>query len=299
MAADSQYLERFDHNHSQTPLHTRLDLLHPHQLKSVECLFVRASFHRRIFKKTIFAARSSGHDLCLVDAVAGGGGLIALPAYLIAGVPAHLALGTNKLSSAMGTVVSAFRLWRAGFLNIRKSLPAIVCSLLGSAAGAHLALLVPERVFELILVGLLPIAAFFVLSKRAVMSNDEGIITARKQLVILCIASLICGAYDGFYGPGAGTFMLLAFTLWAKMGVRSASGTMKAVNLASNIAAFATFALSGEVIWLLGLTAGIFGIAGHYIGAGLVLQNGTKIVRPIIGAVLAVLFVKTAWELLS
>lgn len=131
------------------------------------------------------------------------------------------------------------------------------------------------------------------------MSNDEGIITARKQLVILCIASLICGAYDGFYGPGAGTFMLLAFTLWAKMGVRSASGTMKAVNLASNIAAFATFALSGEVIWLLGLTAGIFGIAGHYIGAGLVLQNGTKIVRPIIGVVLAVLFVKTAWELLS
>ena len=199
----------------------------------------------------------------------------------------------------MGTVVSAFRLWRAGFLNIRKSLPAIVCSLLGSAAGAHLALLVPERVFELILVGLLPIAAFFVLSKRAVMSNDEGIITAREQLVILCISSLICGVYDGFYGPGAGTFMLLAFTLWAKMGVRSASGTMKAVNLASNIAAFATFALSGEVIWLLGLTAGIFGIAGHYIGAGLVLQNGTKIVRPIIGAVLAVLFVKTAWELLS
>lgn len=139
----------------------------------------------------------------LVDAVAGGGGLIALPAYLIAGVPAHLALGTNKLSSAMGTVVSAFRLWRAGFLNIRKSLPAIVCSLLGSAAGAHLALLVPERVFELILVGLLPIAAFFVLSKRAVMSNDEGIITARKQLVILCISSLICGAYAmmGSTGP--------------------------------------------------------------------------------------------------
>lgn len=96
----------------------------------------------------------------LVDAVAGGGGLIALPAYLIAGVPAHLALGTNKLSSAMGTVVSAFRLWRAGFLNIRKSLPAIVCSLLGSAAGAHLALLVPERVFELILVGLLPFLCF-------------------------------------------------------------------------------------------------------------------------------------------
>ena len=190
----------------------------------------------------------------------------------------------------MGTVVSAFRLWRGG-ISQYPQIPAGHCVFaFGQCCRCASALLVPERVFELILVGLLPIAAFFVLSKRAVMSNDEGIITARKQLVILCISSLICGVYDGFYGPGAGTFMLLAFTLWAKMGVRSASGTMKAVNLASNIAAFATFALSGEVIWLLGLTAGIFGIAGHYIGAGLVLQNGTKIVRPIIGAVLAVLF---------
>ena len=109
----------------------------------------------------------------------------------------------------------------------------------------------------------------------------KGLSLRESSLSFSASRLLICGAYDGFYGPGAGTFMLLAFTLWAKMGVRSASGTMKAVNLASNIAAFATFALSGEVIWLLGLTAGIFGIAGHYIGAGLVLQKrAPKIVRP-------------------
>ena len=235
----------------------------------------------------------------LVDAVAGGGGLITLPAFLIAGVPGHLALGTNKLSSAMGTIVSTYRLWRAGFLNIRKSLPAIVCSLTGSVVGANLALLVPERVFGLLLVGLLPFAAFFVLSKRTTLSNEDGDIAPKKQLAILCASSVACGAYDGFYGPGAGTFMLLAFAFWAKMGVRSAAGTMKAVNLASNSAAFVTFAVSGEVIWLLGITAGLFGIAGHYIGAGLVLKNGTKIVRPIIGVVLSVLFIKTAWELFA
>ena len=111
--------------------------------------------------------------------------------------------------------------------------------------------------------------------------------------------SLLCGAYDGFYGPGAGTFMLLSYTILARMGVREASGQMKAVNLSSNLAAFATFALSGEVIWALGLIAGCFSIAGHYIGAGLVLKNGTKIVRPIIAVVLSILFVKTAWELLA
>ena len=119
------------------------------------------------------------------------------------------------------------------------------------------------------------------------------------RLAIAAAMSLLCGAYDGLYGPGAGTFMLLSYTILARMGVREASGQMKAVNLSSNLAAFATFALSGEVIWALGLIAGCFSIAGHYIGAGLVLKNGTKIVRPIIAVVLSILFVKTAWELLA
>lgn len=234
----------------------------------------------------------------LVDAVAGGGGLIALPAYLLAGVPAHMALGTNKCSSCLGTVVSAFRLWRAGYLHVGAALPAVACAFLGSIAGAKAALLVPEHVFQILLVVMLPFAAFFVFRKKAIPAEREPM-DERRRMMIIALSALVCGAYDGFYGPGAGTFMLLAFTFWGRLGVKEASGEMKAVNLASNTAAFVTFAVTGEVIWALGLTAALFGIAGHYIGAGLVIKNGTRIVRPIIAVVLAILFVKTGWELLA
>ena len=169
----------------------------------------------------------------LVDAIAGGGGLITLPAFLIAGVPAHMALGSNKLASMIGTSVSTFRLWRAGFLKVREALPAVFCAFIGSAVGARIALLVPEEVFRYILIVLLPFAAIVVFRKSAIPAEGEEM-EKSKRLVIVAAMSLLCGAYDG-----------------------------------------------------------------HYIGAGLVLKNGTKIVRPIIAVVLSILFVKTAWELLS
>ena len=107
------------------------------------------------------------------------------------------------------------------------------------------------------------------------------------------------GAYDGFYGPGAGTFLLISFTAFAGLDVRSAAGQMKVANLACGLAALATFAAAGEVDWMLGLVAGMFGIAGHYIGASLVVKNGAKVVRPIIVCVLCLLFVKTLWDYLG
>lgn len=234
----------------------------------------------------------------LVDAIAGGGGLITLPAYLLAGVPPHLAIGTNKLSSCLGMGVSTFRLWRAGFLNVRAALPAIAWAFVGSVIGAKLALMVPEDIFKLILVVMLPIAACIVFRKSALTPTTEEM-PKRKRLLIIGIASLVCGLYDGFYGPGAGTFMLIAYTLFARVGVRDASGLMKAVNLSSGVAALVTFALAGEVWWIVGFAAGVFSVTGHYIGAGLVLKAGTKIVRPIIAVVLAILFVKTALDFLA
>ena len=120
-----------------------------------------------------------------------------------------------------------------------------------------------------------------------------------RRIVMLVAVSAICGIYDGFYGPGAGTFMLIGFSLFAGLDVRNAGGEMKAVNLASGTAALVTFAASGEVLWVLGAAAALFSIAGHYIGAGLVIKNGSRIVRPIIFIVLVVLFVQTAWDIAS
>ena len=114
----------------------------------------------------------------VIDAVAGGGGLITLPAYLMAGVPAHLALGTSKLSSTMGMAASAWRLYRGGFTDLRLSVAPVAAAFAGSFLGARLALLVPEGVFELLLVGMLPFAAVFVLGKKTFPENPEPIARA-------------------------------------------------------------------------------------------------------------------------
>ncbi|MDR0925430.1 MAG: TSUP family transporter, partial [Hungatella sp.] len=113
-----------------------------------------------------------------------------------------------------------------------------------------------------------------------------------KLFLISICAALVIGGYDGFYGPGTGTFLLLILTGLAKMDVRSASGTTKVINLSSNIAALATFLINGKVLIPLGLASGLFCIAGHYIGSGLVVKNGLKIVRPVVLVVLLCLFVK-------
>jgi uncharacterized membrane protein YfcA len=229
----------------------------------------------------------------LVDSIAGGGGLISLPAYLLAGLPPHFAIGTNKLSSAFGTAVSAVRFCRNKYVDWKTAIPSVFLALIGSALGANLALLLEEKVMKYVLVVILPIVAFYVLrSRRIKAKTSEDEVPRRKVYLIVCLASLLVGAYDGFYGPGTGTFLILIYTGFAGMDIKIASGNTKLVNLASNIAALVTFLMNGKIIFLLGITAAFFGIAGNYIGSGLVMKNGQKIIRPIIMIVLTLLFVK-------
>ena len=149
----------------------------------------------------------------------------------------------------------------------------------------------------MIMVFALPVVAFFVLRKRALDVPADATISTKKQIAIIAISSFFIGMYDGFYGPGTGTFMLLAFTAAAKLPVREANGEVKCANLASNVAALVTFAANGTVWWGLGLIASAFAIAGSYVGSGLVVKNGAKVVRPIMLVVLALLFVKVLYDL--
>ena len=119
-----------------------------------------------------------------------------------------------------------------------------------------------------------------------------GVISDKKVFAICVLAAFFVGGYDGFYGPGTGTFLILILTGAAGLDTRSASAQTKVINLASNIAALATFIFTGNVFYPLGLTAGVCSIAGHYIGAGMVAHDGQKVVRPVVLLVLAVLFVK-------
>ena len=157
-------------------------------------------------------------------------------------------------------------------------------ALLGSFVGAHLALTASDKLLKWMLIPILPIVAFYVLKKKNLEEDIQTDISRRKQWLLCAACSLAVGCYDGFYGPGTGTFLLILYTGVAKLPVSKASGTMKLANLSSNVMALAVI--------LLGLAASAFSIAGHYVGSGMVMKNGSKIVRPIILVVLALLFIK-------
>lgn len=232
-----------------------------------------------------------------VDAIAGGGGLISLPAYLLAGVPMHQAIATNKLSSATGTTISTIRYCRNTKVDWSIAGPAIVLSLIGSSIGAKLTMMMPESVLKIVLLVVLPVTAVFVFRKNALVEKQSGSVSHRRMLLITWIAALAIGCYDGFYGPGTGTFLLLVMVGLAKMDMMQAAANTKLINLASNISALAAFLIGGKVVLTLGLAASVFSIAGHYTGSSMVMKNGTKIVKPIILVVLVLLFLKVIFDL--
>lgn len=227
-----------------------------------------------------------------VDAIAGGGGLISLPAYLLAGVPIHNAIATNKLSSAAGTVISTARYCKNRYADVPLAVPSFLVALLGSFMGANLALITSDKVLKLMLIAVLPVVAFYVLKNKNMEPKLKRQLTKRQKYAIVITASFVIGTYDGFYGPGTGTFLLLVLTGAARMDVRSASAQTKVINLSSNVAALVTFLINGNVVLPLGLASGVCSIAGHYIGSGLVVHDGQKIVRPVVLVVLAALFIK-------
>ena len=233
----------------------------------------------------------------LVDAIAGGGGLISLTAYLVAGLPPHVALGTNKVSSAIGTVVATARFAKSGLIKIKLAIPAVIFALAGSAIGAKVALHTPDGVIQMIMVFALPVVAFFVLRKRALDVPTDATISTKKQIAIIAISSFFIGMYDGFYGPGTGTFLLLALTAFAHMNLTRANGTTKAINMTTNISALIVFLVNGTALIPLGLLAGAFNIAGNYLGSKSFDKGGSKIVKPVMITVLVVFFIRVIGDL--
>ena len=232
------------------------------------------------------------------DAIAGGGGIISVPTYLLAGVPMHMALGTNKVSSGIGTAVSTARFIKNGYIDWKLGIPSVALALVGSFAGTSIQLMIDEVYLQYLLLIVLPVVAFVVLRQRQ-FPEERGEIDRRKQCAIVWLASFVVGAYDGFYGPGTGTFLLLIYCNLAKMDVRTAGGNVKLVNLSSNIGAFVTSLRSGQVFLVLGLIGAVTSIAGHYVGSGLAIKNGSKIVRPTVVIVLILLAVKVVYELIT
>ena len=234
-----------------------------------------------------------------VDAIAGGGGFFTLTAYLLAGLPVHNAIATNKLSSSMGTTMAVIQYVRKGFIPWRLTFFCLPASLLGAFAGARLALSVSDVAFRWFMVAILPVAAFHVLRQKNLDGGKPlSELPFGRTAFVCALIALAFGVYDGFYGPGTGTFLLLLFTGLARLELRTAAGSAKLCNYATNLASLAVYLTSGNVVLLLGLTAGCFSLLGNYLGTRSFFKAGSRLARPMVLLVLIVFLIKLLSELL-
>ncbi|WP_330367089.1 TSUP family transporter [Butyrivibrio sp. WCD3002] len=228
-----------------------------------------------------------------VDSIAGGGGLISLPAYMLAGLPIHNAIATNKLSSSCGTSLSLMRFIKHKLINFKVAIPAVIAGMFGSYFGARLSLFIKEIYLRQLLLVILPVAAFIVLNKKLFKDNGKTEVEVNTRTILVVIVSaLVIGMYDGLYGPGTGTFLIIAFTTFAKMGIGPANAHTKAINTATNLSSLVVFILSGQVIIALGIAAAVCNMLGNYVGSGLAMKKSTRITKPIILTVLLLLLIK-------
>ena len=229
----------------------------------------------------------------LVDAIGGGGGLISLPAYLLAGLPTHMAIATNKLSSACGTSVATAKFIKEKQMNLLLAVPTVICAFAGSFLGAKLSLRTDESKLQLIMIPVLFLAAFFVLNRKMFASRgSETTVIDRRVYIVASLASFIIGIYDGFYGPGTGTFLIIALTVFGRLAPKKSNAQAKIINLTTNLTSLVVFIMGGQVVWTLGIAAALSNMAGGYIGSVLALSKGEKIIRPVILVVLVLLAVK-------
>ena len=231
-----------------------------------------------------------------IDSIAGGGGLISLPAYYLAGLPAPLAAGTNKLSAGVGTIASTFRyirggkvLWRVGLLGAAGAIP-------GSWLGAPLLQAIPVAAVRTMMIAAIPLVAAVVLRQRSGISVRR--VPVQWDLPMAAAIGFGIGFYDGLVGPGTGTFLIIAFTMLLGMEGVMASGTAKIVNLSSNISALLTLLTTGNVLFALGLPAALCGVVGNWLGAGLTMKQGTRVIRTVLLVVLALLLAKMVYDVL-
>ncbi len=239
----------------------------------------------------LFLAGAAGG---FIDAIAGGGGLITVPALLWAGLPPQFALGTNKLQSSCGTTLAVARYTRAGLIEWRLLRLAIVVTFVAAAAGTWaVTVMDPELLRRVVPVLLVAVAVYTALNRRL----GELRRSARLGTVAFALVfGTTLGFYDGFFGPGTGSFWMLACVLTLGQDLRAATGTTKAVNLTSNVASLITFAFAG----LLRLDVGLAMIAGQLLGAragsGLVVAHGARIIRPLFIGVALALALRMAWQ---
>jgi len=240
-----------------------------------------------------------GFVAAAVDAIAGGGGLISLPAILTAGVPPHFALGTNKAASSCGSFTSAYTFTRLGKVFIPLMKFTIPCTLAGSAVGVLAALKIDQGFLQIIILVLIFATAIYTIVKKDFGNEDKFTGLTRKSIIQGCAFAFSLGFYDGFFGPGTGSFLIFLFIKIYGFDFTIAAGNSKVLNFVSNITSLVMFAINGKIYYMVGIPMGLAMIAGARVGSKIAIKNGTKVIKPIFVTIALVLTVKLLIESLS
>ena len=245
----------------------------------------------------IFLALASGFA-GFVDAVAGGGGLVQLPALLIgiSSKPIPMILGTNKIPSIFGTSTAAFSYYKKVRPDLRLTVSMALPALIGSIAGAHIASHFPTKVFHPLILTLLVLVGIYTWKKPNLGLHESLRHTHKKRLWIVAICGLLIGFYDGLFGPGTGTFLVFLLVIVVGYEFLKASATAKLVNISTNFGAIMTFQLTGHIWWKLGLALAFANVTGAVIGSRLAIRGGSPLVRKVFLCVVACLIAKLSYD---
>jgi uncharacterized protein len=215
-----------------------------------------------------------------VDSIAGGGGLLALPALLLAVQDPVSALATNKLQGSFGTASATYVYWKKGHIKISQHWPAVAATFIAAACGVLAIKFAPTQFLKAALpLILIVIAIYFAVSPK--LTNEKNKQHISTVAFAFGIAPAI-GFYDGIFGPGTGSFFMLALVSVLGLGIVQATAQTKLLNFTSNIAALLVFAFSAKIIWVVGLVMGMAQFAGAQIGARMAMKQGAKIIKPLL-----------------
>lgn len=234
----------------------------------------------------------------MVDAIVGGGGLITTPALLAVGLPVHLALGTNKFASSMGTFSSTYHYYKSGNIRMNVLKYLLPFSLIGSSIGVLTVLAIDPEFLRVIIIFLVIIIGLYTLFKRDLGLHDTFSGTTKMKIVLAIGVALILGFYDGFFGPGTGSFLIFALISIFGFDFKKASANSKLMNLTSNTTALFLFLYHGQIMFAVAIPMAISMIIGAKVGAELAIKKGATFIKPVFIIVSFSLVIKMTIDLL-
>ncbi|GAA0100395.1 MULTISPECIES: sulfite exporter TauE/SafE family protein [Paraclostridium] len=230
---------------------------------------------------TILFLCLGGFLAAFVDSIAGGGGLISMPVLLMAGLPAHLALGTNKFAGAFGCFSSAYKYSKSGKTNIELLKKLIPFTILGCLLGVKCVLSISENILNILVFLMILIVALYTYLKKDLGKEDKFENLSKENIKKGIIMAFALGFYDGFFGPGTGTFLTFAFIKIYGFDFLHASANTKILNFTSNFTALILFMFSGQILYKVAIFYAISMVLGGYIGAKVAINKGSQLIKPI------------------